>query len=355
MTKSLFARFVVPLISVLGLLYAVYYIVAGSAEAPGGARLQLVQPPSTPFQETISGSGIIEANSRNIKIGSHQSGVAQTVYVTEGQAVEKNAPLFKLDDREARASYQTQISEVSVAAARVQEAKALLDDQKDQLQRLEQLKQGVSVSVDRLERARYAVETAKAKVQVAESNLKAATQRRDQAKVILDQMTVNAPIDGRVLKVNLRPGEFVQAGETETPPVIVGNDRPLFVRVSVDENDVWRFKPNSQAEGALRSNRAIHFPLKFVRIEPYVVPKTSLTGTPSERVDTRVLEILYQIGDTDTPLYIGQQVDVFIASGGKQDVAAEQVTKPSPSVAPQPAPAKTKNGTRHKAKKGNAD
>jgi hypothetical protein len=53
-------------------------------------------------------------------------------------------------------------------------------------------------------------------------------------------------------------------------------------------------------------------PLRFVRIEPYVVPKRSLTGDSLERVDTRVLQIVYAFDRPAFPVYVGQQVDVFI-------------------------------------------
>jgi HlyD family secretion protein len=62
-------------------------------------------------------------------------------------------------------------------------------------------------------------------------------------------------------------------------------------------------------------------PLAFVRIEPYIVPKKSLTGDNTERVDTRVLQIIYHFAPPAFPVYAGQQVDVFIerAAGPKKD------------------------------------
>jgi HlyD family secretion protein len=53
--------------------------------------------------------------------------------------------------------------------------------------------------------------------------------------------------------------------------------------------------------------------LEFVHIEPYVIPKVSLTGASTERVDTRVLQVIFSMNRPDEPpLYVGQQVDVFI-------------------------------------------
>jgi multidrug efflux pump subunit AcrA (membrane-fusion protein) len=130
--------------------------------------------------------------------------------------------------------------------------------------------------------------------------------------VTLDRLTVRAPVAGRVLKVNVRPGEFVTAGPTADPLVLLGNDRPLHVRVQIDENDVWRLTTTAPAEAVVRGNRELRFPLTFVRIEPYVLPKRSLTGERTERIDTRVLEVIYSFDPGDNPVFIGQQVDVFV-------------------------------------------
>ena len=55
--------------------------------------------------------------------------------------------------------------------------------------------------------------------------------------------------------------------------------------------------------------------LRFVRVEPLVIPKKALTGENTERVDTRVLQAIYAIDRADHPIYVGQQLDVFIDSG----------------------------------------
>jgi hypothetical protein len=60
------------------------------------------------------------------------------------------------------------------------------------------------------------------------------------------------------------------------------------------------------------------YPLEFVRVEPFVMPKKSLTGNNTERVDTRVLQVIYRFDPTGRPpLFVGQQVEVFIEARGK--------------------------------------
>ena len=63
-------------------------------------------------------------------------------------------------------------------------------------------------------------------------------------------------------------------------------------------------------------------PLTFVRFEPFVLPKKSLTGDSTERVDTRVLQVIYRVENDALRLFVGQQMDVFIEAAPVQSVAA---------------------------------
>jgi HlyD family secretion protein len=54
-------------------------------------------------------------------------------------------------------------------------------------------------------------------------------------------------------------------------------------------------------------------PLQYVRIEPYVSPKISLSDERQERVDLRVLPVIFRFKPGDGPqVYAGQLVDVYI-------------------------------------------
>lgn len=116
--------------------------------------------------------------------------------------------------------------------------------------------------------------------------------------------------------------------------VVMGNLRPLHVRVNVDEEDLPRLRINSPARAKIRGDvRQQEVPLSFVRLEPYVVPKTSLTGVNTERVDTRVVQVIYAI-DPDLPLVrerkilVGQLLDVFIDTRG---AGPSEAQPPSPA------------------------
>ena len=121
-----------------------------------------------------------------------------------------------------------------------------------------------------------------------------------------------APIDGAILKVNVRLGEYAAAGVLSAPLMTMVSIDPLHILVDIDEADVWRVRSDSPAIARLRGNPAITVALSFVRFEPYVLPKRSLTGDTTERVDTRVLQAIYAFHPNDFPVFVGQQVDVFV-------------------------------------------
>jgi HlyD family secretion protein len=140
------------------------------------------------------------------------------------------------------------------------------------------------------------------------------------AQTNLEVLTVRAPRDGTVLQLNVREGEY--AGLTPTEPLmILGDTGHLQIRADVDEQNAPLVVAGEPAVAFLKGDTQNPIPLRFVRIEPYVVPKRSLTGDSAERVDTRVLQIIFELDRPTTPLYVGQQMDVFMQRPASPAVA----------------------------------
>lgn len=285
-------------------------VVNGSKTPPPSPPV--VDPGAPPFKTSVAGAGIVEANTENIAIGTLVAGVVSEIYVSVGDQVKAWDPLFKIDDRDLKAQLAMRQTTLRVAKANAKVEKAQLDDLKNQLERAEILSRKQVISVDELDRRRYAVQTAEAKVAHARAEIASAQAQVKETETNLDRIIIRAPCDGKVLQSKIHRGEFAPAGVTQTPLMLFGNTSPLNVRVDVDENDAWRVHPAAPAVALLRGNRGIKTPLKFVRFEPYVVPKKSLTGDSTERVDTRVLQVVYRIEGSDLPVFAGQQMDVFI-------------------------------------------
>ena len=304
-------RFILPALAAIGILAAVAFTIyyGGSKNA---APSQLSAPPSTPYKKTVSGTGLVEANTRNIAIGSEQSGVVYNVYVKEGQTVNAGDPLFRIDDEAILASIAEERQAVAVAESQIKVREAELADNADQLKRAEGLQLGSSISRDALQRKRFAVRIAEATLALTKAQKMEAEAKLVSARVDLSKHTITAPVSGRIFKINIRVGEYLNLLQSNLTPILMGNDKPLHLRVQIDENDLWRYSAEAPAEASLRSNKELHFPLKFVRVEPYVQPKRDLSGDTSERIDTRVLEVVYSFNPGDKPVFVGQQMDVFI-------------------------------------------
>lgn len=309
-----------------------------------------IEPAHSPFLDTVAAAGVVEAQTENIAVGSATPGVVTQVLVKVDDQVKPGTPLFRLDDRKLqgdlavkRAAAARATSElvrleaeprketIPVIVAQVNEAKATVAMETDALKRAEEtFARKVTTEQDVIAR-REALAAARAKLDRAQADLdlleagswiydrdvaRAAVTTAEaeiaQIETELDRLIVRALVAGRVLQVNVRPGEYVGAPANQ-PLVILGNIDRLHVRVDIDEFDIARFKPSAPASAVPRGSLQERYPLEFVRIEPFVVPKKSLTGETTERVDTRVLQVIYECDPTGRPpLFVGQQMEVYI-------------------------------------------
>lgn len=301
---------ILPSIAVVGLAIAIVVAVRSEHKAPPAQPV--AQPTQAPFKSYIGGAGMVEASSNNISIGTSLPGIVKMVFVKVGDQVKAGEPLFQIDDRELRADLLVKQSNLVKAKAAVEEAKASLEDYRSQYALVRNATDGRAVSVDDVQKRRNAELLAEAKLNSAKAAVVAAEADVKSTQTSIERLTVRAPIAAEVLQVNIRPGEYAQTGALSTPLMILGNLDLLYVRVDIDENDAWRFKPETKAVAFMRGNRELKADLTFVRVEPYVTPKRSLTGSSTERVDTRVLQVIYSFSRSALPAYVGQQMDVFI-------------------------------------------
>jgi multidrug resistance efflux pump len=342
-----FRKFGLPLLALGLMTFAVLHVVRAQHSPPSPPPV--VEPARSPFARTVAAAGIVEAQTENIAVGSHLPGVVVEVYVKVGQKVKKGDALFRLDERQlaaelkyrraALAAARAQLErleqmpraeELPPSEAKVRETRANLRNMEDLAARARTLAARRAVAEEELVTREQAARVAAEQVARAEADfalLKAGAWAPDkevartavaqaeaqvgQTQTDLERLTVRAYVDGEVLQVNVRPGEYVGA-----PPgqalVVLGRVDRLHVRVDVDEHDIPRYRAGAPARAMLRGDPRQQHDLTFVRVEPYVVPKKSLTGDNTERVDTRVLQVIYAAASGQGRLYVGQQVDVFI-------------------------------------------
>jgi multidrug resistance efflux pump len=362
-------------------------ILAGAGAAISIARNQPVKAPvsplvSPPVQPAVAGAGrsegfigaagLVEPAGQEIEVGAHVSGIVAKVFVAPGDRVAEGAPLFALGERSAAAQLAVRRAELLAARSGGQRARVPLQAQltaaraaslrwRSDIGRtrhaptlcapraIPRSPTGVTRrrNAERAARGRLAEAEARAaqaeaeldlvaraerapSVEVERANVAQARQGVERAEVDLALLTVRAPREATVLQVNIRPGEFALAGALSTPLMVLVRLDPLHVRVDIDEVDIGLFEPGARACASLRGQAQRRIELAFVRIDPLVVPKRSLTGAGIERVDTRVLRVVYAMQPGTAGAYPGQQVDVFIETAPAPAATAATGTAPAP-------------------------
>src|SRR6058998_3951094 len=307
-------------------------------------------PPTSSFEQVVAGVGLVEANSENIDISCAVSGMVTQLYVKAGDRVGQGQKLFSLDDRDLRADHQVKrtalagaqarlakleqeprAEDVPPAEERVRESQANLADAEVQVRLIESVTDKRAVRDEDVQRRRLAYKAAQARLAEAETQLallkagawapdiavakSEVAQAEAQLKAVetdIERLTTRAPMDGVILQDKVRLGQYAQCGPLSEPLMVLVGGKHIHIRADVDENDAWRVRPNTPATAFVRGDAAEKYALEFVRFEPYVIPKKYLTGDTTERVDTRVLQVIYRVKDLKALLYVGQQMDVYI-------------------------------------------
>jgi len=262
------------------------------------------KPPVNPFKEAVAATGLVEAYEENILIGASVEGLVKNVFFQAGDKVKAGDLLLQLDDR-------LQVAQVELQARNVEVAQATLEKNISQLERLTAVKDQRAVSVEDLRNKEYDVKVAKQQVAAANAALQEALTALELTKII-------SPKDGIVLRSTLRKGEFanfipIDPVDSLNPAMVIGVTSTLQIRADIDEQNAYRIRPGQKAIGYTRGTLLVDFPLQFERIEPFCIPKRNLSSAANERIDTRVLQVIFTFQpDEHYPVYVGQQVDVFI-------------------------------------------
>ncbi len=350
-------------LSAAGMLLALVSALVFGQQPPVPAPL--FKPAANPYAKGIYANGVIEsdqANGENINIYPEVSGPITQVLVSEGALVHQGDPLLVIDDSVQRATAEQQRAQaeaagamlaalraqprpeaLAVAAAQVDNARAGLRYARDQL-----AKQQRAFEIDPRSVSRDALDNARNSQKMAETNLEVFRKQyaltkagawvydiRNQERqcaalakayaasaALLAKYTLRAPADGVVLVIQAAPGSYVSPqGAYDTysqglaPLVVMGTPQArLQVRAYIDEILVHRLAQPDKlvAEMVIRGTER-RVPLTFTRVQPYVSPKVQLSNQRRERVDVRVLPVIFRF---DKPsglnLYPGQLVDVYI-------------------------------------------
>lgn len=312
----------------------------------GGDDLRVDRPEG----EWLGGLGIVEPARPAVRLSLTVSGRIARILVEEGERVEAGQTLLQLASATQQAALETAEAEVTVARSELRRARrglrredleAITGDMeaararaalsRGVLTRLEAASAAGGVTTDEIERARRqaeadasSVQSAEARVeagrrgspvdvQVAHAKLLAAIARRDEAQATLAERTLTAPLSGEILQVRFREGEYIEPGRDEAV-VVMGDTSSLRARIDVDERDIARLEIGARAMVTVDALPGRRFPGRVVEVGRLMGRKNVRTDEPTERLDTKILEVVVDLGQ-QRALIVGQRVMGYLTPG----------------------------------------
>jgi multidrug efflux system membrane fusion protein len=160
----------------------------------------------------------------NVAVKTRVDGQIVEVLFKEGDLVNENDLLFRLDDRLMKA-------QISQAEASIAKDQASLRDAEATLLRREALISKKIVTEASVDQARYAVEGLKASIAAGIALL-------ESQKTQLDYLTIRAPITGRTGTLTSKVGAMVRGVDAAAPLVIINQTKPIWVTFALPQSDL---------------------------------------------------------------------------------------------------------------------
>jgi len=309
LTLLRYLTFILALVGVFGIYWVSHTIKSTQSEIPLAPPQP---PPARPYDFMIAANGIIESFEENVTISAPMAGLVTEVPVKVGQQVKKGEVLFVIDQRDIDAQLLSAEAEVLQAKAAVEVASAQRSSAQSMFERFDKVDDKRAIIEQEWQSSKDELRVREAQVLSAQAQVHAAEAAKRSLEIMRSRHVVTAPRDGAVLQLHARAGEWAST-DPKNPSMIFGRTDRLQARVDIDEQNAMRIREGQKAVAHIKGDRDKPIELKLEYIEPYVIPKASLTGASTERVDTRVLQVIFSFPPPkDFRIYIGQQIDVFI-------------------------------------------
>ena len=291
--------------------------------------------------------GRVEGRSDTVQVGAAADGVVQSIHVREGEKVKAGdtlaeigcsdlASALRVSQAEAESVRQARArllrgsrpEEREEAAQRTRAARAEVEHTAAELNRATQLSEAQAISKASFDQARRDYEVAEAQLKEAARNeelvnagptaedaakadadLRAAVDRVRLAGEKIGKCTVVAPVDGTILRVDLRAGESFSTIAPH-PLFTIADLSGRRVRAEVDERDIGKIHVGQKAILTSEAYPGKHFEGTLSRIASIMGRKSVITGDPADKSDRDVLEAIVDLRAAADTLPMGLRVTV---------------------------------------------
>ncbi len=295
------------------------------ALAAGGVAWALTRPSAVlahpvshgPVVSEVMGTGTLEARVR-ATLGSKVAGRIETILVDQGQRVQANQILVRLDGTDLKRQVDMARADQAAAKAAVARAqadqtrfRAVLTAARREHERIRELVARNVLSQSDVDKAQDAVQIAEAGLGAAGSAVVEALRRETASarslefqEVRLAETVIRAPFDGLITRRHREPGDVLVPGS----PVLslIATDE-LWISAWVDETEIARLAPRQPARVVFRS-----------------LPERNFSGTVSRlgaEVDRETREFIVDVLVKELPKNwaVGQRAEVYVEVGRAED------------------------------------
>lgn len=259
---------------------------AATANAEGPRVVRVARVETRPIEGGLSVSGVLVAR-EEAAVGTEIAGYRiSRVLADEGQYVRRGQTLAVLDPTLINADVSTQQAQVSRSQAAVAQAQAAL--QQAQVQAAQAAGEAARVAgldgqgvlsqeaIDARRSAaasaRAAVGSAQAAVNAARADAAASRAQLQQIQTRRSRTSVSAPVSGRILERNARPGDI--SGGAAAPLFRIARDGLIELDAEVPEALLARVRPGDLAQVTLPGGGTVAGNVRY--IDPVVDPQTRL-------------------------------------------------------------------------------
>ena len=258
------------------------------AAAPAGKPGQIVFPPDSPRLnelriETVA-AGNVPANEVNapgkIEVNPNRvshitlpvAGRVTAVMVKAGDAVEQGAPVLKMESPDGDAA----VSSYMQARAQTEQTRSALVKAKADLDRVRDLYEHKAIANKEVLNAESVVAQNQATLDQAQATVQGALRRLQILGLKPDsfgqQLTVAAPVSGKVLEINVVPGEF--RNDLSASLMTIADLNTVWVAADVPESDIRFIHVGGRLEIELTAYPGEMFHGRVTRLADSVDPQT---------------------------------------------------------------------------------
>lgn len=228
--------------------------------------------PDSSSATVLDATGYVVAR-RISTVSSKVTGRVAEIFIEEGQQVEKDQVVARLDDSNTAKAVELSRAEWRSAKTLVTETQARLTEAKLTLERTTELARTQLVSAAALDKARADFDSLRAQLDARNAEVDVSQKRLALQQQNLDDLTLRAPFAGVVISKDSQPGEMISpmsagGGFTRTGICTLVDMASLEIEVDVNESYIQRVRNEQFVQAVLEAYPEWKIPAKVIAIIP---------------------------------------------------------------------------------------